>query len=107
MILLPPSVTIFPRTHTESKAHSGLSPASGECRITKSGTEGSVARFRAFDVPDGDPHQVGYVLGTELLHNVVAVKLYSARADIERPGCFLGGGAAHDLSENYSLARGQ
>ena len=69
--------------------------------------EPSVARFGALEVPDHDPHQVGYVLGVELLHNVGAMELNRARTDIERAGCLLARGAAHDLSKNYSLARGQ
>jgi hypothetical protein len=35
--------------------------------------EPSVAGFGTLEVPDHDPHQVGYVLGVELLHNVGAM----------------------------------
>src|SRR6202166_2085718 len=69
--------------------------------------EPSVTSFGTLEVADHDPHQVGYVLGVELLHNVGAMELNGPGTDIEPGGCLLARGAAHDLSKNYSLARGQ
>ena len=69
--------------------------------------EPSVASFGTLGVPDHDPHQVGYVLGVELLHNIGAMKINRARTDLEPVGSLLARGPAHDLSENCSLARGQ
>jgi hypothetical protein len=69
--------------------------------------EASVARSGWFDTPKHDPHKVGGIFRAEFLHNVGTMKLYGAATDVEAAGCLLAGGAAHDLSENHSLARGQ
>ena len=59
-------------------------------------------------VVDGDlAHEIDGVLGTELLHDVRAVKLSGTRADAERPPDFLGRGAAHDVDKRHALPRRQ
>ena len=52
-----------------------------------------------------DPHQIGGVLGAELVHDAGAVHLDGARADAERAAGLLVGSAGDDAGQHLALAR--
>src|SRR5947209_4790130 len=54
-----------------------------------------------------DTHEVGGVLGAQLLHDARAVHLDGARADAEDAARFLVGGAGRDLRQDLAFARGE
>src|ERR1700730_2172066 len=66
---------------------------------------GNAGRF--FSAGEHDAHEVGRVLGGELLHDARAVHLDGARADAEVRARLLVGGAGRDFAQHLALARGQ
>ena len=86
----------------------GLSPSNPSQRLDTArkllrGCGGLVPR----PLPQHDPHQVGGILGAELVHDAGAMHLDGARADAERAAGLLVGGPGDDPGQHLALARGQ
>src|SRR5215213_9519914 len=79
-------------------------PAAVKCRRA---SKACISRSGAAVLAQHDAHQVGGILGAELLHDTRAMHLDGARADAEFTARLLVGRAGRDLAEHIALARGE